>query len=59
MRVCVPLNLLPDWPHLAQAVLLFVSGEHKDPIARVNDLVAVADNGEKYNFYQVRTTIQY
>jgi hypothetical protein len=36
---------------------LFVSGERKDPVARANDLIAIANDSEKYNFHQVLGTM--
>ncbi|KAF8121185.1 quinon protein alcohol dehydrogenase-like superfamily [Boletus edulis] len=41
---------------LLRAILLFVSGKRKDPVARVNDLISIADDSEKYDFCRVGGT---
>ncbi|KAG8217048.1 hypothetical protein J3R82DRAFT_5039 [Butyriboletus roseoflavus] len=42
---------------LIRAILLFVSGKRENAIARVNDLIAVADDSAKYNCLQACSTI--
>ena len=41
--------------HPTQAILLFLSGKRENAMARVDDLIAVADNSTKYNCLQVCT----
>ena len=41
--------------HSAQAILVFLSGKRENAMARVDDLIAVADNSTKYNCLQVCT----